>query len=303
MAAFSPLEAAFEGFRIVGKRPLAVLSWGLLFLLMYLLLAILIAALALPHMREFANLPRAGEAPDPEAAMRVMSLVWGTIVPIEFAMFGAILMITSAITASAYRIVLRPDEGAPFNVGFGLAELQQLVVRMGVSMLVFVAISLIMIPAALLMAVANLAPPAARGLLDLAIVTIAAATAIGVAVRFSLAGPATLAEGQLRIFESWTLTRGRAWSLFGAYLLSWVMALVVLVIVIVICVAGATSLHLAPTAQAAAMQPVNPGVIIAAALAGIILVCFMYGLLCAILLGPPAHAYAKIAGAGSEGDG
>jgi len=51
------------------------------------------------------------------------------------------------------------------------------------------------------------------------------------ALRFSLAGPATYATGTFQLFESWTLTKGNGWALVGLALL---LGLTILAIEIVI---------------------------------------------------------------------
>jgi hypothetical protein len=43
------------------------------------------------------------------------------------------------------------------------------------------------------------------------------------ALKFALAAPMTFAEGRVRFFGSWSLTKGQGWTLFG---LAWLMVLV-----------------------------------------------------------------------------
>jgi hypothetical protein len=56
-----------------------------------------------------------------------------------------------------------------------------------------------------------------------------------VLVRLSLAPVATFAERRLAIFESWTLTRGQFWRLFGAYALALACIVVIGVLIMVVC--------------------------------------------------------------------
>ena len=56
-----------------------------------------------------------------------------------------------------------------------------------------------------------------------------------VAVRLSLAGPMTFAQRRVRLTGSWALTRGRFWSMFGAYLLAGVLITLAAVLLMIVC--------------------------------------------------------------------
>jgi hypothetical protein len=58
------------------------------------------------------------------------------------------------------------------------------------------------------------------GLLIAAVGVGAIAAFLSICVRLSLAGPLTFKARQFRLFESWTMTKGHGWKLFGLALLS-----------------------------------------------------------------------------------
>jgi hypothetical protein len=53
---------------------------------------------------------------------------------------------------------------------------------------------------------------------------IAATLLLGLASRLWLAGPMTIRDRRLRLMASWRLTRGRSWKIFGAFLVTLVLA-------------------------------------------------------------------------------
>lgn len=115
------LGAAFD---LIGRRPLAVLVWGLLSLApVFALYAVLLtadnpwAALAMS-----ANIPDADATPDFDAFMRIQ--MWGWLSNIL--QIGAAVLVFTAI----YRSVLRPGRQgrAGFSLRFGMDELRVLVV-------------------------------------------------------------------------------------------------------------------------------------------------------------------------------
>jgi hypothetical protein len=116
--------------------------------------------------------------------------------------------------------------------------------------------------------------------------------AITVLVRLSLAGPMTFADRRLRVFASWSMSKGCFWRLFGAYALSFALGGVVLLLMILLMGAAVNilmqiaGLPLAALSAASA-NPLAIAVTIVSRVATVlILTCFYV-----VLKAPPAQAY------------
>lgn len=225
--AFSPSEAAFEGFRLTRERPLAVLlGWPLIYLVLLALIgAALFAAVGPETLRELqASSAAAERTDDPAQALAMLARVGGVLlvlVPLAI-VFGAMSY------AAVFRAVLRPKEKSLFFYRLGGDELRIIVVHFVLVVLLgggFLAVL------ALVGALAAGAAAAGGDAAALAAAVIGSLLGAGLliwlAVRLCLALPITFAEKRIALFDSWSLTRGRFWSLLGMVLLVAVFAIVV----------------------------------------------------------------------------
>ncbi|MBW8304104.1 MAG: hypothetical protein K0M78_09225 [Brevundimonas sp.] len=127
---------------------------------------------------------------------------------------------------------------------------------------------------------------------------------IWLAVRLSLAVPITVAENRFAFFDSFAVTRGRFWSLFGMAVIAFVMVLVISMLSWVVTLplgmmAGTESWTFGsnsdPEIVAAALDVTNPW-IIASALAEAV----VYALTVGVMYAPFAAAYRDLKGLGPE---
>ncbi|MEI9964799.1 MAG: hypothetical protein WDM92_08865 [Caulobacteraceae bacterium] len=142
----------------------------------------------------------------------------------------------SAMSEAVYRGLLERD-GEPGYLRLGRDEL-----RMGALILSWAALFLGYTFLLVFVAALAGAPAAALPvwLRPIYLLLVLAATVVGFVypvVRLSLSFPMTVAANHIRIFESWHLTRGRFWPLLGAYLLSWVLIMVVQLVAMIVIVA------------------------------------------------------------------
>ena len=230
MSSFSPADAAFEGFRLTRERPRAVIAWALCYLVFtYLISAIADLTLGPQSKALIADLQRASA--DPAAfwpAAQKMAPFFLAGLPLSLA-FQAIF------TCAIYRAILRPAESSRGYLRLGLDELRMMVLNLilaviwGATIFVFLLVTLV---------AAATAGTAGEAIADVGTVGVFCA-AVTVAMRLSLAGPMTFAERRLRVFASWTMSKGLFWRLFGAYVLSLILAVIVLLLMLLVLGAAA----------------------------------------------------------------
>lgn len=226
--AFSPSDAAFEGFRLTREKPIAVLlGWPLIYLVAGSLIA---AALFAATGQEFVKTLQSASAmanstrPDPDEILQMYVKMGGV-----FALMTPLVLIFSALNyAAVFRAVLRPEEKAVFFFRIGGDELRILLVSV-VLAIVFVAA---FVGAAVITGVAvgvgkGVGGTAAAWLVGLLVGVTCVALLIWLSVRLSLALPITFAEKRIALFDSWKLTKGRFWGLLGMMLLALIFAIVV----------------------------------------------------------------------------
>jgi hypothetical protein len=239
MATFSVTEAAGSGFKIAFGRPLSVLVWGLAYLLLVGVPVALVFAWAGPDLINFihAVAQRAHDEIEAPFDPSMMMPFQGKMMLLQPVLFLSGLLGRAVLAGAVFRAVLEPRNRGFAGLRIGAQELWLAVLFLAYTILMV----LFVIAVALACGLVGLALTAALGAAHLASVwttivwivacLIAIVVFIWVMLRFSLAFPMTFAEREFRLFESWSLTKGRAWKLLGlALLLAVVMFAVVLVL-------------------------------------------------------------------------
>lgn len=234
---FSASDAAFEGFRITREKPIPVLLWSLVFLVMT------VAAEALTVLALGADMGRMaqitpGSSPSPEEMMALIpAMAKASAIGIPLG-----LVWLAVFSAAIYRTVLQTTDGRFGNMKLGGDELRLTLLYIILLAITFVVLFGSTVIGTLVgMPLAALAGPVG-GALAMTLLTfagiIAAMAYFG--VRLSLAGPRTFATGRIDLKAAWTLTRGHFWPMLGAYILAVVLATIVGALGLVIIIAAAT---------------------------------------------------------------
>lgn len=202
----SIIEGAFG---VLGKRPVSVVVWGLL----QLLLAIAVIAAMQPFFAEFANLPPQGREPDPQVLANIM----GAMAPIQG--LGLLsLVIGIVLWTAALRSVVRPDESSFAYLRIGMDELRMVGVTLIVGIIFYVALVIgvvALVAACLAIDNAGSRPGAVIAGIVGGIVLFCLMLVFG--IRMSLAGPLTVYRRKIIIGEAWRLGAGHFWSMFIGY--------------------------------------------------------------------------------------
>lgn len=304
--AFSGSDAAFEGFRLVRRNPMALVAWALLYAVVSLA-SLFAMSTAIGPITEWAERMDTLESQSPSATPAqvleafqgigqvMLSLGW--LIPVS-------LVVTAMLMAAVARAVLNPGAGGFGYLRLGMDELRVFVVTLVLGILMFCAWMAVVVVIGVL---AGLAGATGANWMWLFVVLAGFAGVAGIiwlAVRLSLAVPITVAENRFAFFDSFNVTRGRFWSLLGMAVIAFVMVLVISMLSWVITLplgmmAGGDAWSFGSggdaEAVAAALDVTNPW-IVASALAEAVINALLVG----VMYAPFAAAYRDIRGLGSE---
>lgn len=306
MAHLNVGSAATAGFRLIAQKPVAVIVWGFVYMLLSVAMMALFFALGAGEFFQKALQVQPGSAPDPKEMMASMSRLQ-TINPLI--QIGS-LVARAILYTAVFRAVLRPQDSGFFYLRLGKSELWQ-------ALLIFVMailIALMFIPAGLIGAAIGFGGWAAAsawvphpwtGWIQGLAITVAVIAALwGVvwaALRLSLAGPMTFDQGTFRLFESWSLTRGHGVQLFLVFLLLMLIMFGVGLLIDLVFLAGFFAamggVGFDPEAMAAMFrQPFSTWwpVVAPWAIVGVVVGSVVTGLVTAIFLAPWADAYRQL---------
>jgi hypothetical protein len=224
-------------FGLVRRHPVSVLIWGLLYVAA---VAVLLFAMR-PFFAVYADLfsqqlaAGAGKPLTPQDLQPYMARfqsAGGILFLAEIGVFAFIMIVFTA----TQRAVLRPDERGFAYLRVGGDELRLIGLGFFLTVCLYIASFLAMLAMMIVVGIAFAVTLAATGspvvgilVLSIAMFALMGAT-IYAEVRLSLAFPLTFIRRNFVIGEAWRLTRGRFWTLFGAYFVIWFFVMVLMAI-------------------------------------------------------------------------
>ncbi len=229
MASFSIGEAYGAGFGLVARKPLQVLTWGIVSSALKLLPVLLMLWLVGPDMIKawgelIANAAANG---DPQDGMDSFTQTMSQVQSFEALGWLTSILATAVINAAIFRAMLRPGDGGLMHMKLGMDELWQGLLYLVAGILIAIFAVLVVLASAALGGIVYFIGEAAGSPLGgwikalglIATVIACLTTIVWIWLRFSLAGPATFDTRTFQLFESWSLTKGHSWSLLGLALL------------------------------------------------------------------------------------
>jgi hypothetical protein len=222
MGSFSFGRAIGAGFGVIGRNPLAVAVWALVYLVFVIgptfavLRYVLPDALAMAQQaaQQAAQHPGVHARPDPVAIMALRSRTSG----LQPALWVLSMIVNAIVIGAIFRAVLEPE-----NRRFAYLRLSRQELWLGLTYLVLVVMMAIMVlvlilPIGIAAGVsAALGLKAGSGLVAGLVSLVGIGLVVWVALRLSLALPMSFAQGRFLLYESWDLTRGQTGKMFGVY--------------------------------------------------------------------------------------
>lgn len=298
MSEFSATDAALEGFRVTRERPTALLWWWGAYIVAGLV------QFGLGQLPPFHGLAQQMSAlqghyaalqqnPGDRATAALIAAQTLRLLPGIVAYAVLILAMQVIVSTAILRAVLAPADARYGYLRLSRDEVRQVGLAVVVLLAVLVYGFAVSLASGLVLAVlASLAGPAGPSVLAVLAPVVLTIAFLYPAVRLSLAPAMTFADGRISLLRSWPLTQGRFWPLLGTYLVTAMLALVVLVLgsvvtLMAVRIADGGAIHPA-LAPADLLRP--------AGAVDFLLGSLVYALLGAIIAAPGASAFRQLAG-------
>jgi hypothetical protein len=224
MGELSAGAAAFHGFGLIKRDPQTFLGVVLL-LFVYVLGAL--ALLVGPYIAFFEV--AMSEPEDPTVAL---SALGGFFSALGLYVLLCVLVFALLLGAANRALVFGSSKGWVLGLKLGMDEVRVILVSIVGYFLILLPYLGAVIVSAVIGGVLTATTQNPAGMLVIVLgYIVGIVLMIWVGVRLSFAGPATVGEKRFIIFESWSMTKGKFWTLFLAYLILYAIILVIELVV------------------------------------------------------------------------
>lgn len=309
MADFSIGEAAGAGFKIIARKPMAVLLWsGLIFGAIFVPLGLLFGTMV-PVI--LAMVKEAAANPDAEPPVDQIMAVYLRMMMLQPLIVLGSLVLRAVLGAAVFRAVLTPEDDAWGYLRLGMRELWVGATSIVMGIIIGFGMVALMIPGAIIIAITAISQNVWL-IVGVAVVIgiIFILTAIWLSLRFSMAVLLSYDANEFRLFESWEFTRGQTGRLLGLVGLLILYGILLEVVVWIVFIAGLVGIGLAfgitPDVLSQMDQATSPdfSIFVAPAItAGIafaVLISLVAGFAQAVFLAPFAEAYRQLRDSGAR---
>ena len=259
MADFSIGEAAGAGFKIIARKPMAVLLWsGLIFGAIFVPLGLLFGTMV-PVI--LAMVKEAAANPDAEPPVDQIMAVYLRMMMLQPLIVLGSLVLRAVLGAAVFRAVLTPEDDAWGYLRLGMRELWVGATSIVMGIIIGFGMVALMIPGAIIIAITAISQNVWL-IVGVAVVIgiIFILTAIWLSLRFSMAVLLSYDANEFRLFESWEFTRGQTGRLLGLVGLLILYGILLEVVVWIVFIAGLVGIGLAfgITRASASLSPSRP---------------------------------------------
>lgn len=214
---FSPVQLAFEGFRLTLRDPRLMVALGLVWAAFMAIVLLLEGHTVIALMRMMEEIG-VGAQPSQEEGV-ILTGYYGRL----FLVIGLpYLLVTAVMTAAVHRAVLTPEAGRYAYLRLGRDELRVAVVSLVVGLLCTAAAFTGGMAVAISIALAAVMPPLVLLAVLLGIVLLA--IMVGLWAALLLAVPMTMSQKKITVWGAVRAIRGNYWRIFGMALLALLLA-------------------------------------------------------------------------------
>jgi hypothetical protein len=214
MAEISIGSAVGAGFQLIARKPLQVMSWGLVRALFGFGVLALYAPVFMAMFNEIMQSAQSGAKPSEAAVSQMMSHMM-VIQGAGYLAQIAGLFVSAAVMCAVTRAIVHPERGAWAYLRLGAPEFFFAVLSFAAGFVIAIGLIFCAIPFVIVIAIlaANHQTAAVAVLAALAVLALIAAV-IYLLLRFAFVVPMMVDDGQFHLFDAWSLTKGHTGSLF-----------------------------------------------------------------------------------------